>query len=232
MRFRNFIDELLIRHRKEAQVSYSQEGEELILKRLFYKKENGFYVDIGAHNPIRFSNTWNFYKNGWHGINIDANPDAIKSFSNIRKRDINIAIGVGENEGKLKYYVYNESALNTFDEKRVENLEHDANLKPIDIKEIEIQPLEKIFEKYLPMNQKIDFMDIDVEGLDYQVLLSNNWKKYKPTVVLVEGDAKQSIKELFDTDLVKYMREQGYEFYSRLYNTMIFIDANKVEELF
>ncbi|MFA7355121.1 MAG: SAM-dependent methyltransferase, partial [Sulfurimonadaceae bacterium] len=70
--------------------SYSQEGEDMILRRLFEQQPNGFYVDVGAHHPKRFSNTYFFYKKGWRGINIDAMPNSMELFNKIRPRDINI----------------------------------------------------------------------------------------------------------------------------------------------
>lgn len=69
-----------------GQLVFSQEGEELILSRLFGYKTNGYYVDIGCYNPKRFSNTYSFYLNGWRGINIDANIDTIKLFKKYRKK--------------------------------------------------------------------------------------------------------------------------------------------------
>jgi len=72
--------------------SYSQEGEDMILRRLFEKQLTGFYVDVGAHHPKRFSNTYFFYKQGWHGINIDAMPGSMKLFEKIRPRDILLCI--------------------------------------------------------------------------------------------------------------------------------------------
>jgi len=96
--------------------SYSQEGEDLILLRIFEKKRIGFYVDVGAHHPFRFSNTYRFYLRGWRGINIDPMPGSMRLFNKFRKRDINLELAVGENEDTLIYYMFNEPALNTFDE--------------------------------------------------------------------------------------------------------------------
>lgn len=75
--------------------SYSQEGEDMILSRIFGDKKNGFYVDVGAHHPFRFSNTYLFYKRGWLGINIDAMPGSMRLFDRFRKNDINIESAIG-----------------------------------------------------------------------------------------------------------------------------------------
>lgn len=70
--------------------SYSQEGEDMILRRIFGSQTSGFYIDVGAHHPKRFSNTYFFYKKGWAGINIDAMPGSMKAFQKVRYRDIEI----------------------------------------------------------------------------------------------------------------------------------------------
>ncbi len=79
----NYLSEYAIK-------SYSQEGEDMILARLFENQQNGFYIDVGAHHPQRFSNTYFFYKKGWRGINVDAMLGSMKLFNKIRSRDINI----------------------------------------------------------------------------------------------------------------------------------------------
>ena len=84
-----------------ATKSYSQEGEDLLLRRIFEHQKNGFYVDVGAHHPFRFSNTYLLYKCGWRGINIDAMPGSMRLFRRFRARDINIECGVGLGGGGL-----------------------------------------------------------------------------------------------------------------------------------
>ena len=90
----NFIIEHLKYFTIYKNDSYSQEGEDLIINRLIDSKKNGFYIDIGAHHPFRFSNTYKFYKMGWNGINIDAMPGSMKLFREKRPRDINIECGI------------------------------------------------------------------------------------------------------------------------------------------
>lgn len=80
-------------------VSYSQNGEDILLEAIFYKQQKGFYVDVGAHHPIKYSNTFLLYKRGWRGINIDAMPGSMKTFAKYRKGDINIECGVGSRGG-------------------------------------------------------------------------------------------------------------------------------------
>ena len=84
----------------------------MILNRFFERKRNGFYVDVGAHHPKRFSNTYTFYKKGWRGVNIDAMPGSMEKFKKIRPRDINLEFAISNKNGTLVYHMFNEPALN------------------------------------------------------------------------------------------------------------------------
>ena len=201
--------------------SYSQEGEDMILRRLFEKQKKGFYVDVGAHHPKRFSNTFFFYKNGWRGINIDAMPNSMYLFNKIRPRDINIEIPISDKKQKLKYYMFNEPALNTFSKEIAEKRADKNDYKIISEKEMETATLEEIFKKHLPYSQEIDFMSIDVEGLDLQVLKSNNWRQFRPKFVLVEI-LGSSITDIANSKEYKYLSEFEYEIFAKTVNTVIF----------
>jgi len=201
--------------------SYSQEGEDMILRRLFEKQKTGFYVDVGAHHPKRFSNTFFFYKEGWRGINIDAMPNSMSLFNKLRPRDINIEIPISDKKQKLKYYMFNEPALNSFSKELAEKRDGEDNYKIISEKEMETSTIEEIFGKHLPYGQEIDFLSIDVEGLDLQVLKSNNWKRFRPKVVLVEI-LGSSIQDIANSEEYKYLAEFGYKIFAKAINTVIF----------
>lgn len=206
-----------------ARKSYSQEGEDLVLMRIFGHKKNGFYVDVGAHHPKRFSNTYLLYKLGWRGINLDAMPGSMKAFQSTRPRDINLEIPVSNKSEELTYYMFNEPALNGFSKEISEQRDQEAtHYKIIGSKKLQTQTLEQVLDKYLPENTTIDFLSIDVEGLDFEVLQSNNWEKYKPTGVLVET-LKSSVEDVLSSPLYTYLREKGYKLHSKLFNTCIFI---------
>jgi FkbM family methyltransferase len=201
--------------------SYSQEGEDMILKRIFSEKKNGFYVDVGAHHPCRFSNTNIFYKRGWRGINIDPNPDAIHAFELDRKRDINLQCGVSENAESLTYHFFDESALNTFDDGLVKDRLANTPYKLVGKSNIKVERLDSILSKHLPDEVKIDFLSIDVEGLDLAVLKSNNWDLFRPACVLVES-LDSSLEKAMQGEIFKFMTARGYELFARTYNTLIF----------
>ena len=93
--------------------SFSHEGEDKILNSLYSNKNHGFYVDIGAHNPFRFSNTQLFYLKGWRGINIDATYGSMHLFKDFRQEDINIECCITSDAREVQLDVYNEPALNS-----------------------------------------------------------------------------------------------------------------------
>lgn len=207
--------------------SYSQEGEDMILTRIFEESSKGFYVDVGAHHPQRFSNTYYFYLQGWSGINIDAMPDSMKLFKKIRPRDINLEIPISDSEQALTYYAFNEPALNSFS-KEISNARDGLNqYKIISQKEMLTLPLAKVLDKYLSPGQSIDFLTIDVEGLDYQVLNSNNWERYRPKVVLVE-EPSLTLEELKESKIFIFMSERDYQLYGKTTNTLIFTSKSEI----
>lgn len=204
------------------QKSWSQEGEDLILSRYFENvKTNGFYVDVGAHHPLRFSNTYKFYKQGWHGINIDAMPGSMNLFDRLRSRDINLEKAVSDSKQMMTYYAFNEPALNGFSKELTEHRDGQANNKVIFKKNIETSTLEEILDQYMPKDQHIDFLSVDVEGLDFAVLKSNNWVKYSPDLILIEIFGS-TLDELLNNEVTIFLRQFGYTIYAKSVNTVIF----------
>lgn len=204
-----------------ANLSYSQEGEDLILNRFLENRAPGFYIDIGAHHPKRFSNTYNFYKKGWRGINIDAMPGSMDAFNIERPKDINLEIAIGEEEIELNYFNFKEKALNTFSEV-LANQYKLGGWELNNVISIKTYPLNKILEEYLPINKTIDFFSIDVEGFELEVLKSNNWDKFKPKIILIEMlDCK--IDDIYSTEVGKFLAVQGYVFFAKTINTVFFI---------
>lgn len=202
---------------------YSQEGEDMILRRIFDGQKYGFYVDVGAHHPRRFSNTFFFYKRGWSGINIEPNPDVVRIFESERPRDKNLQLGVSDKASNLTYFYFDEPALNTFDESIVESRLATTPYKVVKTGMVPVERLEDVLTKYLPTNQFIDFLSIDVEGLDLAVLQSNNWKLFRPKCVLAEA-LNMSLEDAIHSEIFLFMKVQDYDLFAKTYNTLIFCD--------
>ncbi len=202
--------------------SYSQEGEDMVLRSFYEGKKGykGFYIDIGAHHPYRFSNTMYFYKHGWKGINIEPAPTAIKLFKIFRYRDITLNIGISANRQKLKFYCFNEPALNGFSEELSNERNDHSKYKILKTIDIDTYTLAEVLDEYLSAKQAIDFLSIDVEGLDFEVLKSNNWEKYQPQYILVED--KITVNRLEDSEVYVYLNNKGYELVAKTLRTLFF----------
>ena len=198
----------------------------MILSRIFDGKKQGFYVDVGAHHPRRFSNTYFFYKQDWTGINVEPNPDAQRLFEKERLKDINLQCGISELEGELTYYYFDEPALNTFDYEVVKSRLDTTPYKLIKQAQIPVFRLDTIFRKYLPVKQHIDFLTIDVEGLDYSVLKSNDWNSFRPTCIVVE-ELNTDLLQATTGEIAGFLRDHGYREFAKTYNSIIFLDDQK-----
>jgi len=203
--------------------SYSLCGEDIILSYFIIdidKVKNGFYIDIGACSPVKISNTYYFYKKGWQGINIDAKPGSMTSFNRKRRRDINLEIGISKNEGNLDFYTYEVPFYNTFSKDLAYSRKNNG-LSFEKIETVKTKRLENVLDQYLPKNKKIDFMSIDVEGLDLEVLESNNWDKYKPNYILIETQDK-NLENVKDSIIYKFLTNKNYKLISIADITLIF----------
>lgn len=206
-----------------SRFSFSQEGEDLVLFRLFEGIRSGVYVDVGAHHPFRFSNTYGFYRRGWCGVNIDAMPGSMGGFLKHRSRDVNVEMGVASNYSVMEYFSFQEPALNTFDKKLA--LERQASgcaLK--DTIRVECRPLGEILDRSLPLIGAtcIDFMSVDVEGFDLQVLKSNEWGRFRPKAIVVEA-LGFDLEGVLSSDVAQYLHERDYVLFSKLHHSVVFV---------
>ena len=190
---------------------WSQEGEDILLKRIFANKKNGFYVDVGAHHSSRFSNTYKLYKeNYWSGVNIDPSLSSYLNLKKKRKRDININVGISDKKEILKFYSFNEGALNTFNLKKKNQLKLNYKLKKTE--RIQCKKLSEVLDGCLKKDIKIDLLTIDTEGYDLKVLKSNNWNKYLPDYIIVEISSS-ALDEIMKDSITKFLKKRCYSIY-------------------
>ena len=209
-------------------VTYAQEGEDQILLRLFDGRERGFYVDVGAHHPRRFSNTCVFYDKGWRGINIDPNPEAIQSFIRERPCDINLCCGISDRGGEMTYFQMSDSALNTFDESLAHERERLTSYRIVGSSSVRVERLDAVLQKHVRMPAIIDFMNVDAEGHDLSVLRSNDWNRFRPRLVLTEAIGGMSIEEILSCDVHEYLSTHDYRLVAKTKNTLFYSDARPI----
>lgn len=208
---------------RNGERSWSQEGEDRVLLRYFDYRRDGFYVDVGAHHPYRYSNTALLNRMGWSGINIDAMPGSMALFARHRPRDINLEIGVSEEPGIAKFYVFNEKALNTFDGELAQSRVN-PDFRIDSIVDVPLRPLREVFDEHLAHGQVIDLLTVDAEGHDLSVLRSNDWTRFRPRVVLAES-VGSTIDSLHSDPCAQFLKSVGYVAYGKTVNTVMYIDG-------
>ena len=173
---------------KDEIVSYAQNREDLTLHVLLHGVKSGYYIDVGANGPIVDSVTYYFYLRGWRGINIEPNPTHIKALKKLRPHDVNLQLAIGsqEGEGRFREYLGKSHGLSTLSPAMKKGyVKQKLKFHEYPVK---VVPLRDIFKKYLKKNQVIDFLKIDVEGLEYEVIESNDWLSYRPRIVVIESN--------------------------------------------
>lgn len=205
--------------------AYSQEGEDLLLNKIFLEQAEGFYVDVGACHPIHYSNTYLFYRRGWRGINIDPTPGCKQVFDRRRPRDVNLEIGIGSEPGTRSFYMFDNTVLNTFDETARDRGVALKSEKSFRALECRIERLDAVLSRELPENQQIDFMNIDVEGSEIDVIQSNDWTRFRPKVLCVEI-LGTSIGELFNHPVTELLADLGYSLSAKINFSSFFHEKN------
>ncbi len=166
-------------------VSFAQNGEDVVLNRIFHDLDNGFYVDVGAMDPTQESVTKAFYDRGWSGINVEPNPEYYEKLVAERPRDVNVNSFAGDREGVVRFRVVPGTGLSTKEESLAAKAAQ-RNFTVVD-QEVEMVPLRSILSEEKASD--IHFLKIDVEGAERDVLLGMDFDKWRPWIVLVEAVA-------------------------------------------
>jgi FkbM family methyltransferase len=212
---------------------FSQGGEDIILLQILkgYNlfKTTGFFVDVGAYHPHSSSNTFKLYELGWRGINIEPRPGSKILFDKFRPRDLNLQIGVSSKSQVLDYYMISEdSRVNSFSKDYLAEIGRSQlvnNSVPV-----ETLPLKEIFELYPIPEEGIDYLNIDAEGFDLDIILSNDFNLFRPKIISVEVSPINLIEDIFDNIVYKKLVELKYScvaknFIIQKVSTLFFIDS-------
>ena len=230
MKYLKNYPSFLLRKFKTKKISFSQTGLDLLLSNIFKGLQKGFYVDIGCNHPVYNNNTFLFYKRGWRGLNIDLDKSSIDLFNIFRKGDLNIHAALSSSNNTQKVYEFHKkSPLNTL-VKKVANYQK-AEVK--NIYEINTITLNEIINDKGLQNNKINFLTIDVEGHEVEVLKGLNIDIYRPDVIVVEyldlNLDKLEIKNLninnvLNSEIYQYMLSKNYSLINWLHSDLIFVN--------
>lgn len=170
-------------------ITYAQNREDLYIASFFPDIEKGFYIDIGAFHPEKDSVTKFFYERGWSGVNIEPQPSYFKKFMTHRRRDINLNLGISNKADKLKLREYAGGGFSTFSEEIKDEYSERKEMSKVAYHDydVDVVTLGDIFREHAN-EKKVHFLKIDVEGLEYEVIESNDWTLHRPEMVCIEAN--------------------------------------------
>lgn len=210
-------------------ISYAQCGEDLIVA--FVLKALGVaqptYLDVGAHHPMKINNTYAFYERGGCGVCVEPDPAQQELFKRLRPMDLCLNVGVGPGDEKsATLYILRPSTLSTFSEKEAKRLTESEGAVLERVVSVPMISLNTIFERYFQAPP--DFVSLDVEGLEFEILENADLHRYRPIVFCVEtlSYAAKGVEEKKE-NITGLMSSRGYMVYGDTYINTIFVDEEK-----
>jgi FkbM family methyltransferase len=182
----------MVYSRRMPFVSYAQNGEDVLLWRALREVEVGFYIDVGAAHPTADSVTLAFYERGWHGINVDPDPDCVAALRKERPRDISLELAISAEAGQRPFYSFPGTGWSTLsgDVAGVhETHGHHANERVV-----ETQTLAAICDNLV--RGEIHFLKVDVEGSETQVIASGDFVRFRPWIIVIEATLPDSAQQV------------------------------------
>jgi FkbM family methyltransferase len=218
--------------RNYKKTSWSQFGEDAhllgIYQRLRYRRgidvTSGVIVDVGAHKPIKWSNTYSFFQRGWRTISIDPAPGSMQIFDKVRPTDTNLEVAIGPERGESTFFMFsNPSVFNTMDEAAAVAYAQKSGraFRRVPIK---VERLQDILEKHLGRDP-FEILSIDAEGYDIEILRSNDFTRFRPRLILIEVH-DVTLESLPNNSIVQFLRERDYQLLSWINPNLLFIRAD------
>ena len=198
---------------------FAQFGEDIFVSIIFNDIKNGYYVDIGAYHPYKGSLTYNLHKKGWQGINIDLSKSSIDLFRIARPRDINLNCAISSITGETFYY--ENSPINQQNSLTKQN----DNQKKVSINSF---TLNDVINNH--NIKEVDYINIDTEGNETEILRSVDFKKIKPILITVE-DNSFIINSTQKVEKIELMKTNNYELINIIGVTLFFIRKDYLENL-
>jgi FkbM family methyltransferase len=207
--------------------SYSQCGEDRIIHFACFLLgiNKPFYVDVGAYHPEKYNNTNIFYQTGASGINIEPNPNQFQLFEISRPRDINLNVGIGDQNGFLDFFEMSSPTLSTFVKEEAERISEIGTNRINHIYPVQVETFTWLIDNFIK-ERPVDLLDIDIEGGDSNFFESINFSEFRPKIVCIETiNYTENKNERKDYELIEYMKSKNYIHYADTYINSIFIGA-------
>ncbi len=210
-----------------VKTSYSQAGEDCIVSLAFHFLgiPKPSYLDIGAHHPTSLSNTYYFYKKGCQGVCVEPDPKYARLFRTKRRRDVflNAAIGFDDAE-EADFYLMKSHALNTLSRESAEAMGK-VGEKIARVVKIKLLDVNKVIEQHYP--QGVNFVSLDAEGVDIEILKTFRMDKVQPQVFCVETVSFESQEKV--SEVSEWMTANGYFVFGETYINTIYVNRQAWE---
>lgn len=208
---------------KKRFTHHAQFAEDVSIIRHFPKHYRGFFVDVGCFHPVKYNNTYKLYKKGWRGVNIDIDSIKIAGFDVVRPGDTNIACAVSDRTGEIKFWTNGFYSLTvTLDE------EFAKGAKNYRSKTVQADTLTNILNRTPYRGRTIDFLSIDAEGHDLEVLKSLDLKIYRPTLIAIETHLT-ILDDVANTELYQYLVAREYALANWVGLTLLFRSKDDIK---
>jgi len=201
---------------RNGRLSWSQFGEDIIL-RTYLPESLGTYVDIGAGHPTHLSNTFLFYQLGWQGVLVEPNPALAQLQKHYRPDDRTLDVLIGTEDADLDFFEFDPWPFSTTAHERAARLVEEG-VRQVSVSRKRMVRLSTLGLFATPADPTL--LTVDVEGLDLDVLKSNDWEEHRPRVVCVE---EHGVRPADSSALRSLMRSEGYSLTSQTVVTSIFV---------
>lgn len=217
--FYYFYKLLKIYRNKKPSLHFAEFGEDIFVNRILKHIKYGKYVDVGCYHPYKGSLTAILYNKNWSGINIDLSKTSIDLFNIVRKRDVNLNVAISNFDGEIFYY--ENSPINQQNSLTKKNNEQNK------IK-IKCQTINSILEKNFI--KKFDFLNIDVEGSELEVIEGIDLLKYHPSLITIENN-NLLLEDYLTDNVYKKLISSDYVFINKIGVTNFFLDKNLSDKI-
>ena len=214
-----FYKLLKIYRNKKPSLHFGEFGEDIFINRILKNINQGKYVDVGCYHPYKGSLTFELYKRGWNGVNIDVSKTSIDLFNMSRKKDINLNLAISNFDGETFYY--ENSPIN----QQNSLIQMNKLQKKIKIKCLTLDTV--LNNKNL---DEFDYLNIDVEGSELEVIKGFNLKRFNPKLITIENN-DLTIDEYLKSEVCKILIENDYILVNKIGVTNFFMPSKLVYKI-